>query len=152
MEIACKVGKPLFVHEREAHTDLVKVLQRFKDRLPPVVVHCFTGTVSEAERYIELGYYIGVTGFVCKVERGRNVRQLLKDRVIPLERLVIETDAPFMLPPLPGKDYSGPYPKGRNNEPCTLPLVARCVAEQLGTSIEEVAETTSANAMKIFGL
>ena len=152
MEIACKLRKPLFVHEREAHADLIRVLERFQDKLPPVLIHCFTGNEREAEVYIEMGYYIGLTGFICKPERGRAVRQLLKDRTIPLDRLVIETDAPFMLPPLPTKDYNGLNPHKRNNEPCTLPLVAKTVADLCGVSVQEVAEKTTANAMKLFGL
>ena len=152
VEIACKVGKPLFLHEREAHRDLVNVLEKFKDRLPAVVVHCFTGTEAEAEKYIEMGCYIGVTGFVCKVDRGRSVRQLLKERTIPLSRLVIETDAPFMMPPLPSRDYGGLDPHGRNNEPCTLPLVVNSLAELYSVSIDEVADATTANAMALFQL
>lgn len=152
VEIACKLGKSLFLHEREAHVDLVRVLQRFRDNLPPVVVHCFTGTEAEAKRYIELGYYVGLTGFVCKPERGKAVRKLLKEGMIPLTHLVIETDAPFMLPPLPAKDYNGLDPRKRNNEPCTLPLLVKTLAELYGVSEQEVAEQTTANAMKLFQL
>ena len=152
VELACKLGKPLFIHNREAHYDLQAVLASFQDRLPPVLIHCFTGTAEEAQNYIELGYYIGLTGFVCKPERGRAVRELLKDKILPLERLVLETDSPFMLPPLPSPDYNGLDRRLRNNEPCTLPLVAATVAELCGVSVEEVAHTTTTNALSLFRL
>lgn len=152
VEIACKAGKPLFLHEREAHRDLVDVLQKFKGQPPPVIVHCFTGTEPEAEMYIEMGCYIGVTGFICKAERGKVVRKLLKERTVPLTRLVIETDAPFMMPPLPSKDYGGLNPHARNNEPCTLPLVVETLAELYRLPVEEVAAVTTANATALFQL
>lgn len=132
--------------------DLVRILSRFQDKLPPVLIHCFTGTAAEAQKYIEMGYYIGLTGFVCKQERGKEVRELLKSKAVPLERLVLETDCPFMLPPLPSAGYNGLDEKGRNNEPCTLPLVAATVAEQCGVSVEEVAHTTTSNALSLFRL
>ena len=152
VEIACKAGKPLFLHERDAHRDLVDVLQKFKGQLPPVIVHCFTGTESEAEMYIEMGCYLGVTGFICKAERGKVVRKLLKERTVPLTRLVIETDAPFMMPPLPSRDYGGLNPHARNNEPCTLPLVVKTLAELYNLPVEEVAAVTTANATALFQL
>ena len=156
VELACKLRKPLFIHEREAHHDLLMVLKdaesKHPDGLPPVLIHCFTGTEREARSYIQLGYYIGVTGFVCKADRGKTLRTILGDGVVPLDRLVLETDAPFMLPPLPVKDYGGMDPRQRNNEPCTLPLVAATVAELYGVAVEEVADRTTANAMAVFGL
>ena len=151
-ELACKVQKPLFVHEREAYRDVVQILSKFQDQLPPVLIHCFTGTAAEASKYIELGYYIGITGLICKPERGRKVRELLKNKTIPLERLVLETDAPFMLPPLPSADYNGLQDRKGTNEPCTLPLVARQVAELCGVSLQEVALTTTATAASLFRL
>ena len=93
-----------------------------------------------------------MTGFVCKGDRGKGVRKILSEGVVPLDRLVLETDAPFMLPPLPAKDYCGMDPRSRNNEPCTLPLVAATVAELYGVSVQEVADRTTANAMALFGL
>ena len=101
---------------------------------------------------MELGFYIGLTGFICKPDRGSSVRNHLKEGSIPLDRLVIETDAPFMLPPLPSKGYNGMDPHSRNNEPCTLPLVVKTVSELCGVSVQEVAERTTANAMTLFGL
>ena len=152
MELACKLGKPLFLHEREAHTSLLRVLARFEGRLPPVLIHCFTGTEAEAAKYVELGFFVGVTGFVCKRERGRELRELLKKGAVPLARLVLETDSPFMIPPLPSRGYAGLDQRSRDNEPCTLPLVAKAVAELYGVSEIEVAERTTANAVGLFRL
>lgn len=101
-------------------------------------------------RYIQDGYYIGLTGFVCKHERGVAVRQMLKDGVIPLSRLLLETDAPFMTPPLPVAGYNGLDARTRTNEPCTLPLVAETVADMCGVSVEEVASVTTANVGAVF--
>ena len=150
--MACRVGKPLFLHERDAHADLVRVLARFERRLPHILVHCFTGTEAEAAKYIELGCYIGVTGFVCKKDRGRNLREVLRRHVVPLSRLVLETDAPYMMPALPSRSYNGLNPGARDNEPCTLPLVVSAIAELYGVAEWEVAERTTANAIALFKL
>ena len=123
-----------------------------QDGLPPILIHCFTGTEDEARKYIQLGFYIGVTGFICKEDRGKEVREILSEGVVPLDRLILETDAPFMLPPLPARDYGGMDPRSRNNEPCTLPLVAATVAELYGVTVQEVADRTTANATALFGL
>ena len=87
---------------------------------------------------------------MCKQERGRDVRAMLKDKVIPLSRLLLETDAPFMTPPLPAMGYKGLDVRSRVNEPCTLPLVAQTVAELCGASLEEVAAVTTANVATVF--
>ena len=103
-------------------------------------------------RYVQDGYFIGLTGFVCKHERGVAVREMLRGGVIPLSRLLLETDAPFMTPPLPAKGYQGMDVRTRVNEPCTLPLVAKTVAELCGVTVEEVAATTCANVAAVFGV
>jgi len=140
--LACELKRPLFVHEREAHGDLMRVLAEFGDELPPVVVHCFTGTREEAMAYIDRGYYLGFTGFICKHERGREVREFLSE--IPLERIMIETDAPFM-----------GFVKGkqRHSEPAHVVGVAKKIAEvHKNVSLEEVCRTTTRNVIQFFGL
>ena len=91
---------PLFLHEREAHDDLISVLDEFQRdggelKLPHIVVHCFTGTSDEAAEYIQRGYYIGFTGTICKKERGAPLRDILQSNIVPLNRIMIEADAPF---------------------------------------------------------
>ena len=66
LELACEASKPILVHERDAHDAVVEILDKFKEKLPTVVIHCFTGTAAEIRAYIARGFYIGVTGFVCK--------------------------------------------------------------------------------------
>ena len=100
VKLAVELNKSIFVHEREAHADLIKVLDEVKQEdthvvdLPRIVVHCFTGEKEEALEYIDRGYYIGFTGTICKKERGAPLRELLPS--IPLDRIMVETDAPFM--------------------------------------------------------
>lgn len=121
--------KPLFIHEREAFEDLSQILDESKDKLPPVVIHCFTGTIEQALHYLDKGFYIGLTGtenfnnvfntvvtlfvlgYLCKDKSDVGVRKLLEDCLIPLDKLLVETDAPFMYPntrasklPVPVKD------------------------------------------------
>lgn len=100
---------PLFCHEREAHDDFVSVTQEIGN-LPPLVVHCFTGERSEILKYMELGFYIGFTGTICMGQRGEHLRQILSEKIIPLDKLMVETDAPFM----------SPVRKIRTNEPAMI--------------------------------
>jgi len=123
--------------------------------LPPTLIHCFTGTRKEADFYIQRGFYIGITGFVSK-DKGEELRSVLRDKVIPLDRLVIETDCPFMMPLIPKEGYQGmdftDIKQGRTNEPCTLVLVADTIAKCYGVSLDEVVETTTRNAIQLFNL
>ena len=129
------------MHEREAHVELVKVLDEMDiGSLPPIVVHCFTGTKEEAIEYIQRGYYIGFTGTICKKERGAPLREMLPS--IPLERIMVEADAPFM-----------GFKRGRkSSEPADCIEVARKVAEtiDLNLTFSTVCNTTTTNAMAFF--
>lgn len=144
VELACELKLPLFLHERDAHATFVSVLQPFLDakRLPPVVVHCFTGSESELRTYIQMGFYIGLTGFVCMDSRGFKLRTMAAS--IPTDKLMIETDAPFM------------YPYGNNVkarcEPKDLRAVAQTLAECYHVALDEIAATTTANAKRFFQL
>lgn len=144
VELACELQMPLFLHEREAHATFVSVLQPFIDakRLPPVVVHCFTGSESDLRKYIAMGFYIGLTGFICMDSRGFKLRTMAS--LIPTDKLMIETDAPFM------------YPYGNNVkarcEPKDLRAVAQTLAECFRVTPDEIATTTTANAKRFFAL
>ena len=98
IKLACEVKKPLFLHERDAHTEMVELLTRYQHQLPICVIHCFTGTKEHALTYLKLGCYIGLTGYLWKDKSEDGVRKILQDNVIPLDRLLVETDAPFMYP------------------------------------------------------
>ena len=109
------------------------------------VVHCFTGERDELRAYLDLGLYIGITGWICDERRGQHLRELVSD--IPRDRLMIETDAPYLTP----RDMR-PQPKARRNEPAFLPHILRTVARALGRPPEEVAAETTRNAATLFGL
>ena len=111
-------------------------------KLPPIVIHCFTGKRAEAEAYIDAGFYIGITGFVVMEDRGRRLRGFIKD-VVPLENLLLETDSPFM-----GFGDTDVRIKGfvKPNEPCTLPVIAATIAELYDVDVETVARITTKNA------
>jgi len=144
VDLACRLKKPLFLHEREAHEDFVRVLDA-RPSLPPVVVHCFTGTRAELAAYIRRGFYIGVTGFIAMERRGRDLRACLALEV-PLARLMVETDAPFMTPD------GAILIQDRRNEPFTLPAVVETVARCYGIDAPTVARVTAENSRRFFGL
>jgi TatD DNase family protein len=145
LELAAAVRKPVFLHQRDAHEEFVAILAPLRPRLVGGVAHCFTGGVAELAAYLELGLYIGITGWLCDERRGGAVREALPR--IPLDRLLLETDAPYLLP----RDLD-PKPKNRRNEPAFLPHIAQRVAEEIGVSVETVASASSANAERLFGL
>ena len=123
-------------------------VQRLRERLsqlPSAVAHCFTGTRAELDEYLSLGLYIGVTGWINDERRGLHLREVVKG--IPANRLMIESDAPYLMP----RDIK-PAPKTRRNEPAYLPYVARAIASARGESPEAVAAASTATARKFFGL
>ncbi|CUI03085.1 TatD family hydrolase [Massilia antarctica] len=144
VDLACTVGKPLFLHEREAAPDLLAILDNFKDRLPNCVVHCFTGSETVARQYVERGFYLGITGWVGQKNRNRDLLRALE--VIPPERMMLETDAPYLTPP----GYA-PHIAGRN-EPAALPRVAELLAIGRGVPVEQVRADAYAATMAFFGL
>jgi TatD DNase family protein len=145
LEIATRVRKPVFLHQRDAHDDFAAILKEFRGGLTGGVAHCFTGSRTELEEYLALDLYIGVTGWVNDERRSQSLREAVPH--IPADKLMMETDAPYLLP----RDLV-PLPKSRRNEPCYLPHIARAVAHLRGTSVEEVAATTTRNATRFFGL
>lgn len=158
VEIACEVQKPLLAHERASHQKFIEVLSQFSGRLPSIVIHCFTGSVSEMSAYVAMGFYIGICGFICKENPGKALRDALKEGVLPLDRILLESDAPYMTPNAPEKELDDVCKSllkrcqpGRN-EPCTLPIVAHTVAKCLGVDAEEVARASAENARRVFDM
>jgi TatD DNase family protein len=145
VELACELRKPLFLHERDAHERFLAILASHGKDLPAAVVHCFTGTGEALDAYLELGLYIGITGWVCDERRGLALRALLPR--MPLSRLMLETDAPFLTP----RDLR-PAPRQGRNEPMNLSHIARSVAECRQLSVEELATATTRTACDFFGL
>jgi TatD DNase family protein len=145
LELAAAVGKPAFLHQRDAHDDMLRLLRRHRDRLPGGVAHCFTGDREQMAAYLDLDLYIGLTGWVCDDRRGEPLRRAVVS--LPLERLLLETDAPYLLP----RDLDPP-PKGRRNEPKFLPHIARRVASLMSLRPEEVARAATINTKRLFSL
>jgi TatD DNase family protein len=146
LELAIRSAKPVFLHQRDAHDDFLALLApSIRNLTRGGIAHCFTGGPAELEAYLELGLHIGVTGWVCDERRGGALREAVP--LIPLERLLVETDAPYLLP----RDLV-PKPAHRRNEPAYLPHVLERVAQLRRQPVETVAEATTRNAERLFGL
>ena len=145
LELGMELGKPLFLHSRDAHPRFAEILRAHRTRLPRAVAHCFTGEREELHAYLELGLYIGITGWICDERRGKHLLELVSD--IPADRLVLETDSPYLTP----RDMK-PQPKSRRNEPAFLPYVLRAVARARGEAPEGLDELTTRNARTLFAL
>jgi len=143
LELGIELGKPLFLHSRDAHPRFAEILHQY--RPAKAVAHCFTGGQAELHAYLKLGLYIGITGWICDERRGRHLLELVHD--IPPDRLLVETDAPYLTP----RDLR-PQPKSRRNEPAFLPHVLGAVARALGRPVESLAAQTARNASVLFGL
>jgi TatD DNase family protein len=145
LELAAEVRKPVFLHERDASADFTAILERWRPRLAGGVVHCFTGDRLALERYLALDLHVGITGWICDERRGTHLRDLV--RLVRRGRLLVETDAPYILPrDLPDR------PRDGRNEPAFVAHVARVVARHRGESFEELAEHTTAAARALFGV
>jgi TatD DNase family protein len=143
IELAAELGKPLFLHSRDAHPRFAEILRNL--RVGRAVAHCFTGEAAELRAYLDLGLYIGVTGWICDERRGRHLVALAKE--IPQDRLLLETDSPYLTP----RDLH-PQPKARRNEPAHLPHILRAVARARGETPEALAAATTRNAVAFFDL
>jgi len=145
LEIAAENGKPLFLHQRDAHADFMAVMKAFEGRLGPAVVHCFTGTREELFDYLDQDWHIGITGWLCDERRGRHLREIVHN--IPANRLMVETDSPYLLP-----RTLAPMPRDRRNEPMYLPHILAELARDRGEAAEATAAATTATAQAFFGL
>jgi TatD DNase family protein len=145
LELAARVRKPVFLHQRDAHEDFLAILREHRPKLIGGVAHCFTGAGNELTAYLELGLAIGITGWICDERRGAHLLPLLRD--IPADRLLLETDGPYLLP----RDLR-PKPASRRNEPACLPHIAAVVARARGEPVETLACSSTAAARKLFCL
>jgi TatD DNase family protein len=145
LELAAELNKPLFLHQRDAHGDFIGILKEFEGRLGRAVVHCFTGTREELFECLDADYYIGITGWLCDERRGGHLREIVN--AIPANRLMIETDAPYLLP-----RTVKPMPSHRRNEPMYLPHIAEELARDRGESLHALATASTATARAFFGL
>lgn len=145
LQIAVDTAKPLFLHQRDAHDDFIAMMKNFDGRLGPAVVHCFTAERRELFDYLDRDYYIGITGWLCDERRGAHLRELVKH--IPAERLMIETDAPYLLP-----RTLKPMPKNRRNEPAFLSHIVEELARDRGEDVAVTAANATAATRAFFRL
>ena len=146
LEIAIDLQKPLFLHQRDAHDDFISMIKSCRSDLNQVVSHCFTGSIEEVNDFILLDMYIGVTGWICDERRGLSLQQAVKH--IPLDRIMLETDAPYLLP----RDLKEkPVAKGRN-EPCYLPHIAQAVARHMEIDETQLTAAAYKNSRDFFKL
>ncbi len=145
LELAAETGLPVFLHQRDAHDAFIRIVREFRDRLTAAVAHCFTGNRDQLHDCLDLDLHIGVTGWICDERRGHGLQEAVND--VPPGRLMIETDAPYLLP----RDLD-PRPKTRRNEPMHLPHILQTIARLCGRPAAELAQETTATARQFFRL
>jgi len=145
INLAADLNMPLFLHQRDAFSPWFAELKPFINRIPAMVAHCFTGNEKELEQCIAANMYIGITGWLCDERRGKELQEIVK--LIPLNRLLIETDAPYLTP-----RTIRPRPKSSRNEPSYLPYIVQQIADITAIDPDEIACQTSINARKVFNL
>jgi TatD DNase family protein len=144
IEIAIDLQKPLFLHQRDAHDDLVAIMKSYRKDLTQIVAHCFTGTIEEVNDYNLLDMHIGVTGWICDERRGQSLQQAVKQ--IPLDRIMLETDAPYLLP----RALTTKPVKKNRNEPCFMPHIANAVANHMGVEEARLIAAAFDNSQRFF--
>jgi TatD DNase family protein len=140
LEIAISLDLPVVIHDRQAHTETLKILSSFKKNRLTGMIHCFSGDYNLAETFINMGYYISIPGTVT-FNNARQIQDVV--RRVPLDRLLLETDAPFLTPT--------PY-RGKRNEPSYIYYTAQKVAKLRGISFDEISYQTSKNVFRLFNL
>jgi TatD DNase family protein len=143
--MAAHLGKPVFMHERDAFDRFLAIVREHRSELGAAVVHCFTGDQRACDAYLELDLHIGITGWICDERRGHHLREVV--RRIPAGRLMLETDAPYLLP----RDLR-PRPRTRRNEPMHLAHILAVVAACTGMPAHALAAATTRTARHFFAL
>lgn len=145
LELARELDMPLFLHVRDAHERFVEIMKDHSDLIERAVVHCFTGNATEVKKYISMGFHIGVTGWICDERRGQDLQEAVK--FIPLDRLMVETDAPYLTP-----RTLRPKPKHGRNEPAFLPYIVGEIAKYMDVSAEDITKHSVENTKRFFQL
>ena len=143
IQIAIETNLPLFLHQRDAHDDFLKIISKYKNDISKAVVHCFTGTQKELDDYLEFGFHIGLTGWICDERRNFDLRKSLKN--IPLDKLMIETDCPYLIP----RNLNS-KPKNNRNEPAYLPHIANEIALLINLDKDKLIDITYKNSINFF--
>ena len=145
IKLAIESKKPIFLHQRDAHNDFLKILSPFANKLNGGVAHCFTGDKDILKEYLDLGLHVGITGWICDDRRNADLQEAICK--IPLDRLLIETDSPYLLP-----RTIKPKPSSRRNVPSNLHRIVDAISKYTGHSNQVIAEATFINAKKLFYL
>jgi TatD DNase family protein len=143
IRIAIETNLPLFLHQRDAHDDFMKIISKYKNDISKAVVHCFTGTQKELDDYLEMEFSIGLTGWICDERRNIDLRKSLKN--IPLDKLMIETDCPYLIP----RNLNN-KPKNNRNEPAYLPHIANEIALLINLDKDKLIDITYKNSISFF--
>lgn len=149
LDIAAACKKPVYLHERDAFEAQIDILDNYRQLLGGGVAHCFTGSKSQLRQYLDLGFYIGITGWICDPKRGQALREAVS--YVPQDRLLLETDAPYLLPRHLNKKQLV-VPQRRRNEPCLLPAIASFVANLLGCPVATLCKNSVDNSRRLFKL
>lgn len=143
LELARELNLPVFIHDRDSHGEMHSILSNYHD--VQGVIHCFTGSTELLKQYLDLDFYIGITGWICDERRGVELQQSV--RYIPNDRLLIETDAPYLTPRTMSKKS-----KRSRNEPCNLKYVLDSLAQHRQQSIDDLQKLTIENARRLFAI
>lgn len=147
IELSLLLNKPLYLHERDAHDDFYNTLLEYKNNCANLkgIVHCFTGKKEHMMKYIELGLYIGITGWICDKRRNHDLVEAVKD--LDLNKLILETDAPWLIP----FEYSKHW-NTKRNQPDAIYYVSSVLSNILEISEESIINKSSQNISKLFSL
>jgi TatD DNase family protein len=148
LELAVEVQKAVFLHERDAFPQQIALLGKYRDQLVGGVAHCFTGSLAQMQSYLDLDLHIGITGWLCDPKRGEELRQAV--RHLPVNRLLLETDAPYLIPKT--LDKSARRATSGNNEPCYLPHIAQQLAPLMDITVDQLQLYSFQNACRLFKL
>ena len=144
LRLASELALPVFLHQRDAHADFASMLAEYRDDLNGAVAHCFTGPIDQAQAYIAMDLHIGITGWICDERRGVELQRAVKQ--IPLDRIMLETDAPYLLP----RDLQQPPVQKHRNEPCHLPHICKVAARHMGIDSRQLAQSALQNSRRFF--
>ncbi|MGB5445149.1 MAG: TatD family hydrolase, partial [Psychromonas sp.] len=145
LELAVELQLPVFMHERDANQRFIELIKPYRAQLPNAVLHCFTGDQSDLQRCLDIDLHIGITGWICDERRGAHLLDLVKQ--IPDNRLMIETDSPYLLP-----RSMRPKPKSSRNEPKYLPYIAQTIATARQQTLEEFIQQTTQTSQAFFNI
>lgn len=143
LQLAQQCQLPVFLHQRDAFSTWQSILSPYLSSLPGGISHCFTGDLSQLKSCLDMGLYIGITGWICDDRRGQELYDIAK--YIPLDRVMIETDAPYLTP-----RNIRPKPKSSRNEPKYLPYIAQTLAQAMAIDVEQLVMQTTKNAHTLF--